>query len=48
LPKAASLSTLAGSVIVETIVAEVAAKMHADGIEPPLWTSANVPVETNG
>ncbi len=43
LPKAASLSTLAGSVIVETIVAEVAAKMHADGIEPPLWTSANVP-----
>lgn len=43
LPKASSLSTLAGAAIVQTIVAEVAARMHADGIEPPIWTSANVP-----
>jgi uncharacterized phosphosugar-binding protein len=43
LPKASSLSTLAGATIVQTIVAEVAARMHADGFEPPIWTSANVP-----
>ncbi len=43
LPKASSLSTLAGATIVQTIVAEAAAKMYADGFEPPIWTSANVP-----
>jgi uncharacterized phosphosugar-binding protein len=43
LPKVSSLSTLAGATIVQTIVAEVAARMYADGFEPPIWMSANVP-----
>jgi uncharacterized phosphosugar-binding protein len=43
LPKAASLSTLACSTIIQTIIAETAGRMYADGHNPPIWMSANVP-----
>jgi len=43
LPKAASLSTLACSTIIQAIIAETAGRMQADGYTPPIWTSANVP-----
>ena len=43
LAKASSLSTLAGASIVQSLVAEIAARMHADGVEPLIFTSANVP-----
>jgi uncharacterized phosphosugar-binding protein len=43
LPKAAPLSTVACSVIMQALVAEVAGRMFADGVEPPIWMSANVP-----
>ncbi|MDK2980987.1 MAG: hypothetical protein PWQ55_1334 [Chloroflexota bacterium] len=43
LPKAASLSTLACSTIIQSIIAETAGRMYADGHTPPIWTSANVP-----
>ena len=43
LPKAASLSTLACSTIIQAIIAETAGRMYADGQAPPIWMSANVP-----
>jgi len=43
LPKAAPLSTVVSCAILQSMVAEVATRMYADGVEPPLWLSANVP-----
>lgn len=43
LPKAAPLSTVISCSILQCIVAEVATRMYKDGIEPPVWLSANVP-----
>lgn len=43
LPKAAPLSTVVCSAIMQSIVAEAAGRMVADGVEPPVWVSANVP-----
>jgi len=43
LPKAAPLSTVVCCSILQSIVAEVAVRMHQDGFTPPIFTSANVP-----
>jgi len=43
LPKAAPLSTVISCSILQSLVAEVAARMLKDGFEPPIWLSANVP-----
>lgn len=43
LPKTAPLSTVVSCAILQSIVAEVAARMYKDGFTPPIFTSANVP-----
>ncbi len=43
IPKAAPLSTVVCSAIMQVLVAEVAGRMLADGVKPPVWISANVP-----
>jgi len=42
-PKVASVSSLAGIVIANAIVAQVAANFAASGERPPTWVSNNVP-----
>lgn len=43
LPKTAPLSTVVSCSIMQSLVAEVAARMYKDGFTPPIFTSANVP-----
>lgn len=43
LPKAAPLSTVVCCSIMQSLVAEISARLYQQGIEPPIWTSANVP-----
>jgi uncharacterized phosphosugar-binding protein len=43
IPMAAPVSTVVHCSIMQAIVAEVATRLHEQGIEPPLWVSANVP-----
>jgi uncharacterized phosphosugar-binding protein len=43
IPKAAPVSTVVHCSIMQAIVAEVAMRLYDQGIEPPLWVSANVP-----
>jgi uncharacterized phosphosugar-binding protein len=43
LPKAAPLSTVVCCSILQSLVAETATRLYQQGIEPPIWTSANVP-----
>jgi uncharacterized phosphosugar-binding protein len=43
IPKAAPVSTVIHCSIMQAIVAEVAKRLYEQGIEPPLWISANVP-----
>jgi uncharacterized phosphosugar-binding protein len=42
-PKVAPQSTVVCCAIVQVLMAEVAAKMYADGVMPPIAVSANVP-----
>lgn len=43
LPKVAALSSVAGMIIVNAIIAQVAANFAARGERPPTWVSSNVP-----
>lgn len=43
LPKAAPLSTVVCCSIMQSLVAEIAARLYQQGVEPPIWISANVP-----
>ncbi len=43
LPKTSPLSTVVCAAILQALVAQVAQRLHDQGIEPPVWTSANVP-----
>jgi uncharacterized phosphosugar-binding protein len=43
LPKVAPISTIIHCLIMQAIVAEVAARLHKAGVKPPIWMSANVP-----
>ncbi|NIS78682.1 MAG: sugar isomerase domain-containing protein [Anaerolineales bacterium] len=43
LPMAAPVSTVIHCAIMQSIVAEVATRLHEQGVEPPIWISANVP-----
>jgi uncharacterized phosphosugar-binding protein len=43
LPKVAPLGTVVSCAILNSIMAEVAARMYRDGIVPPIWVSANLP-----
>ncbi len=43
LPKTAPLSTVVCCAIMQCLVAETAARLYRQGIEPPVWVSANVP-----
>ncbi len=43
LPKTSPLSTVVCAAILQALVAEVAQRLHEQGLEPPVWTSANVP-----
>ncbi len=42
-PKCAPLSTVVCCSIMQCLVAEVATRLYQQGIEPPVWVSANVP-----
>lgn len=42
-PKAGPLSTVVGGAILNAIVAQVAANIAAQGKDPPIWASSNVP-----
>jgi uncharacterized phosphosugar-binding protein len=41
-PKVAPLSTIVGATILQGLVAEIAGRMLEQGIDPPIWISANV------
>lgn len=43
LPRTSPLSTVVCAAILQALVAEVAQRLYDQGIEPPVWTSANVP-----
>ncbi len=43
LPKTAPLSTVVCCSIMQCLVAETATRLYQQGIDPPVWTSANVP-----
>jgi uncharacterized phosphosugar-binding protein len=43
LPKTAPLSTVVCCSIMQCLVAEIAARLYQQGVEPPVWISANVP-----
>ncbi len=43
LPKVSAVSTVVGAAILQSLVAEVAARLLQMGTEPPIWISANVP-----
>ncbi len=43
LPKVAPISTIIHCLIMQAIVAEVAAHLFNQGVKPPIWMSANVP-----
>jgi uncharacterized phosphosugar-binding protein len=42
-PRVAALSTVVGMIVVNAIVTQVVADLHARDIEPPIWVSSNVP-----
>jgi uncharacterized phosphosugar-binding protein len=43
LPRVAPISTVVNCALMQAMIAEVASRLYQDGIEPPVWLSANMP-----